>query len=135
MSLEQLVSGWSILRKPKDIGEALSSDASAQEWTTAYPDAIAPNEELLQTLMHMIDRHEISVSNDLQVKLIEDVGVSEDAVMDAYYANAAILEIRRSAPSMPERPINRWLNVFAVFQETHSSFINSAKAGEYAHVA
>ncbi|MBQ4479570.1 MAG: DEAD/DEAH box helicase family protein [Victivallales bacterium] len=135
MSLEQLVSGWSILREPKDIGKALSSDVGAQEWTKAYPDAIAPNEELLQTLMHMIDRHEISVSKDLQVTLIEDVGVSEDAVMDAYYANAAILEIRRSAPSMPERPINRWLNTFAVFQEKHSSFINSAQAGEYAHAA
>jgi len=135
MSLEELVSGWSILREPRAIGEALSNDTGAQEWVQNFPDTIAENEDLLQTLMDMIGRNEISVSKDLQVTLLHDEGIPDYAIMDANYAVAAITEIRRSAPSMPERPLNRWLNVFAVFQKKHSSFINSAKAGEYTHAA
>lgn len=95
MSIEELASVWSILREPQDIGKALSSDASAQEWTTAYPDAIKPNENLFHVLGHMIDRREISVSNSGQVTLIEDIYVYDDAVMDAHYAHAAIRAIKR----------------------------------------
>ena len=135
MSLEELVSGWSILHDPKEIGEALPNDADAQDWVAKYHDTISENEDLLQTLMYMIDRHEISVSKDLQISLLADIGVSEDSMLDAFYATTAIAEIRQSAPSLPQRTINRWMNVFDAFLNAHSDFIKSAKAGEYTHAA
>lgn len=135
MSLEELVSVWSILREPKEIGEALPQDAGAQDWAMQYPDAIRANEDLLQTLMHMIERHQISISKDLQVTLLENTATFEEAVMDAYYAMTAIAEIRQSAPSVPERAANRWLQVFGGFQANHADFMASAKAGEYAYAA
>ena len=135
MSLEELVSVWSILREPKEICEALPQDKGAQDWAKRYPDAITQNEDLLQTLMLLIDRNEISVSKDLQVNLLENTITSEDAVMDAYYATTAIAEIRRCVSSIPERPFNRWLQVFTIFQTTHSDFITSAKSGKFDYAA
>lgn len=136
MSLEELVSVWSILREPKEIGEILTQDAGAQDWLWNYPDAVKKNEDLLQTLMHMIERHEIIVSKDLQVTLLENTDILEDASMDAHYAMTAIAEIRRAALGMSDdRSANRWLQFFSDFREQHADFIASAESGEYDYAA
>ena len=101
-----------------------------------YPDAVKEHEDLLQTLMHMIERHEISVSKDLQVTLLENTDILEDASMDAHYAMTAIAEIRRAAPGMSDdRSANRWLQFFSDFRSQHADFIASAESGEYDYVA
>lgn len=136
MSLEEFVSVWSILREPKEIGEILPQDAGAQDWLRNYPDAVKGNEDLLQTLMHMIERHEISVSKDLQVTLLENTDTLEDASMDAHDAMMAIAEIRRAAPGISDdRSANRWLQVFSDFRSQYAYFIASAETGEYDYAA
>lgn len=135
ISLEDLVSTWSILREPNSISEALPNDEAVQDWASRYPDAIADNENLLNTLMQMIDRREISISKDLTVHLLEEVEMDPNVVMDANYAWQAIQSIRDNAPKIPKAPINRFIHVFEEFKQANPDFMKSAAEGEYTHAA
>ncbi|MCQ2402516.1 MAG: DEAD/DEAH box helicase family protein [Lentisphaeria bacterium] len=135
LSLEDLVSTWSILKEPNAIGDALQDNETVQDWVRRYPDALEDKDDLMIALLHMIDRHEISVSKDLHVHLLNDPEPSQDIRMDAEFAWLAIQSIRANAPQIPESPIIRFVQAFETFKTTHPDFIKAAHAGEYAHAA